>query len=414
MIDTYYLETVVLASMVNSKDCCNRAFEIDRTHFIYDNLMHVYDSIVEILEGNASVNIGELACKKCDISFLQECDRVAPTTENFDSNLQKLKALHHKRKVLQQIESLKVNIEGTDFDNTDDLMAMALDAIEIKAETKSSMDLKDIYAELFIDLENGANQKPMSYQIKELDELTQGVFNNELTVIAARPGMGKTAFAICVAVNLAKQGYKGLFVSREMGEVQLIRRIIAYVLGMNSQNLKKLENLSEKDLEKLVKHADLVTKLPLKIDTKKVTIEEIKALAKMLKRKNELDFIVIDYLQLLKTNKHFQSREQEVSYYSREIRLLSQELDIPIFLLAQLNRAVEQRTKENQVPLLSDLRESGSIEQDANNVYMLYQSEQMEKERLLDIVIRKQREGCLGTATVKYYKPTNLIVSRGL
>lgn len=405
------LEAYVVGCMIQDSNCSNRCLEINEKYFKNESVRNIYNTIVKLLDENKVVDMAELAIRKVNIKTLQSCLNIAVTTASFDYKLEKLKALYNKENVIMQIEKLRESLKEQDFETVDELNTKLIDVINIeKNNSNKAKSLLNIYCDLYVEFDDAKKRKPMFYGMKYLDECTQGVFNNELTVIAARPGKGKTALSIQFCINLSEQGFKGVFFSREMGETQVIRRIIANKLKINSNKLKRYDNLNEQEKIELMQKSKLITDLPLRIDTKSSTIEQIKIITKYYKQRNELDFIVIDYLQLLRTDKKFQSREQEISYYSRELRLLSQELDIPIFLLAQLNRAVEQR--QNQRPMLSDLRESGAIEQDANNVFMLYQDEDMEKNKFLDIMIVKQREGILRNITVKYYKSTNIIVDK--
>lgn len=402
------VEKYVVGCMAQDENCSNRCLEIKDKYFSDDYTREIYNNIVKIKDENKAVDMAELAMRKVNIETLTECLTIAATTASFDEKLEKLKTIYNKNNILSEVLTLYNELRENSYETLEELNNRVLDCLKIETTCNSkSKSLKDIFTELYVEYDKCSSQKPMYYGLKELDKYTQGIFNNELTVIAARPGKGKTALAIQLSINLAEQGFKGVFFSREMGETQVIRRIIANKIKMNSNKLKRYENMNEEEQMLLVQKASLITDLPLEVDAKSSKIEQIKSQVKYKKQKNELDFIVIDYLQLLRTERKFQSREQEVSFYSRELRLLSQELDIPVILLAQLNRAVEQRSVQR--PMLSDLRESGAVEQDANNVFMLYQDEDMERDNILEIMIVKQREGMLKNVSVKYYKSTNYI-----
>lgn len=402
------LEKYVVGCMIQDENCAIRCLEINEKHFTNNEVRNIYNQVVNILEQNKTVELFELAIRKVDSNTLNECYNSATTTVEFESKLEQFKALYNKNNTIIQLMKLTERLKETEFESTSEITETIIGSIKIQDSDKSkAKTMKDIYNDLKKEYEFFKNQKPMKYGIAKLDKYTQGIFSHELTVIAARPGMGKTALAVQASINLAKQGFKGLIFSREMGGTQIIRRIIANTFKINSYKLKREEGMTEEERKMIENKQDQFTNLNLRIDTFSETIEKIKVSCKYFKQMNQLDFVVIDYLQLLETSRKCQNREQEVAHISRQLKLLTLELEIPILLLSQLNRGSEQR--QDKRPVLSDLRESGAIEQDANNVLMLYQTKSMEEDNRLDILIEKQREGAKKDVPVKYYKRTNLI-----
>lgn len=208
---------------------------------------------------------------------------------------------------------------------------------------------------------------------KEYDRITGGLNKSELLILAARPAMGKTAFALNIATNLAKRGKSVLIFSLEMGNDQLFNRMLSNLSNIEMNKIKN-KYLTEFDIKQIAKVNEEINKYNLFISEKAgVSILDIKNISRRFKMQHDLDFIVIDYLQLINTTSKHGSREQEVSEISRALKNLARELDIPILALSQLSRSVESRADKR--PLLSDLRESGAIEQDADQVMFLFREE---------------------------------------
>lgn len=236
----------------------------------------------------------------------------------------------------------------------------------------------------------------------DLDALTDGLHNGEFTVIGARPGVGKTTFSLGLAENIAKKGKYVAYVSLEMSEVQIIQKLLAMRTGINSRKIRN-GNLEEKEVEKLGLECMTLGELKFIILTKTNTIQQIEIQARRMKNKGTLDLLVIDYLQLVRNAGNFRSREQEVADISRTLKLLSLELDIPIIALCQLNRNASKTE-----PTLADIRESGSIEQDADNVIFLYQENQ--DNDLVTVDLQKQRAGNIGKLELKFKKSTSRFI----
>lgn len=411
ILNSLAIEQYIIGCMIQDSQCNNRCLEVSEKYFQDSNIREIYNQIVNILGENKAVDLAELAIRGVDAQTLNDCFMIAATTTAFDEKFELFKTIYNKNNLINQVAKLYNELKETQFDNMQDLNERLVDALQIEKTTHNkAKTIAEIYEDLQNEYEFYETQKPMKYGIKELDKYTEGIFSSELTVIAARPGMGKTALAVQVSINLAEQGFKGIIFSREMGQTQIARRIIANKLKINSYKLKRLNHMTETEKKNLNENANNFAKLKLRVDTNCETVEKIKMMCKYYHQLGELDFIVIDYLQLLETIKKCQNREQEVAHISRQLKLLTLELNIPVILLSQLNRGSEQRADKR--PMLSDLRESGAIEQDANNVFMLFQDKKMEEDKLLDIMIVKQREGVTRDVTVLYYKSTNLIIDK--
>lgn len=269
------------------------------------------------------------------------------------------------------------------------------------------ISMEDILADSFERLDSLHKDKgtirgiPTGY--KDLDNLLAGFQRSDLVILAARPSMGKTALALNLAQNIAVDSKHAVLVfSLEMSKEQLVDRLLASEAGVNSWNLRT-GNLSDNDFEKIGHAMGLLSEAQLFIDdTPGITVSELRTKARREAHKRELGLIVIDYLQLMSGGSKFSgsdNRVQEVSEISRGLKGVARELNVPVLALSQLSRSVESRSP--QIPQLADLRESGSIEQDADVVVFLYRDdyynpEESDKPNIMDVLIRKHRNGPTG------------------
>ena len=233
----------------------------------------------------------------------------------------------------------------------------------------------------------------------DLDQLTCGLHNEELTIIGARPGMGKTTFALQIADYIAKKKIPVMFISLEMSEEQIITKLIAKDTRINSTKMR-LGTLTDQEAVKVYEAGAELEEKPLYITSNLRTIQQIVVEARKLKNKKNIGLIIIDYIQLIKSSQKFNLREQEVADITRTLKLLTLELKIPIIGLCQLNRNATR-----QEPMLSDLRESGAIEQDADNVIFIYQEEETDAAApVVTIKLAKQRAGTTGKVNMVFRK----------
>lgn len=246
---------------------------------------------------------------------------------------------------------------------------------------------------------------------RDLDNMTAGLQPSDLIILAARPAMGKTTFVTNLAYNVATIAKKSvLFFSLEMSKEQLVDRMLADASGVDSWNIRT-GNLSDEDFGKLSEAMGEMAEAPIFIDdTPGVTVLEMRTKARREAHNNPLGLIIIDYLQLMQgSGKHDGNRVQEVSEISRGLKLIARELNVPVIALSQLSRTVETRTP--QIPQLADLRESGSIEQDADIVAFIYREEyynpDTDRQRITDLIIAKHRNGPVGKVEL-YFHPERL------
>lgn len=246
--------------------------------------------------------------------------------------------------------------------------------------------------------------------LTDLNRITNGLHKSDLILLAARPSMGKTALALNIAVNAARAGKVVALFSLEMSKTQLGNRILSSWSGVNSLHLNT-GNLSDDDMRSLINALDEMSRLKLFIDdTAGLTLLEIRSKVRRLKHEHGLDLIVIDYLQLMQGGRSRlseQNRQQEISEISRSLKALAREMDVPILALSQLSRNVEMRAEKK--PQLSDLRESGSLEQDADIVMFLYRDEyynrdDADNENIAELILAKNRNGPTTSIRLQFQK----------
>ncbi|MGI8680474.1 MAG: replicative DNA helicase [Jatrophihabitans sp.] len=244
---------------------------------------------------------------------------------------------------------------------------------------------------------------PTGFQ--QLDEITNGLHPGQMVTVAGRPGSGKSTLALDIARSAAVKHQKPTAIfSLEMGKIEIMMRLFSAEAGVALQNMRS-GHMSDQDWTRLARRSSELAEAPLYIDdSPNLTMMEIRAKARRLKQRHDLQLIVIDYLQLMTSGKRVESRQQEVSEFSRATKLLAKELDVPVVVLSQLNRSSEQRTDKK--PLLSDLRESGSIEQDSDMVLLVHRPDlyEPETERAgeADLIIAKHRNGPTATVAVAF------------
>ncbi|MBX4188830.1 replicative DNA helicase, partial [Candidatus Saccharibacteria bacterium] len=237
--------------------------------------------------------------------------------------------------------------------------------------------------------------------LRDLDKLLAGLQRSDLIVIAARPSMGKTALMLNIALNIATKADQGsvLLFSLEMSKEQLVDRLLAAEAGVDAWKLRTGEGLTDKDFERLSAGMGKLAEAPIYIDdTSGITVSDLRTKARRLHHQHPLAAIMVDYLQLMSGGSRFAAqanRVQEISEISRSLKILARELNVPVIALSQLSRSVENRSP--QIPQLADLRESGSIEQDADIVAFLYREEyynpDSDKKNVTDILVKKHRNG---------------------
>ena len=325
------------------------------------------------------------------------------------------KIVRDKALARRMVEAAR-NIEMDGLTDTDDV-ATYLDEAEAAifgvlenrggSSLKAASDVvKSAFEQISKAYDNDDSVVGLSTGYRDLDDLTHGLQPGDLIILAARPGMGKTAFVLNLASNtsLRKDASVAVF-SLEMPGEQLVQRMMASEARIALEKLRS-GHIAEDEWPKLTNVADQLSQSKLYIDdTPGITPGAIRAKCRRLKRREGLDLVIVDYLQLMSSGQKEQSREQEISRISRSLKGLAKSLSVPVIALSQLNRGVESRTDKR--PMISDLRESGAIEQDADLVAFIYRQEHYEPERedvkgLAEVIVSKQRNGPIGKVRLTF------------
>lgn len=344
--------------------------------------------------------------------YLAQLAEAIPSTANVGSYAKIIKDKYYKRALIQESTTILERTQNEEADS-EELLNDAEQRIYAIRQGKGTSEasrlgeivIDEVYDTLTkLNSENRKDYLGISTGYRQLDRTLSGLNKSDLIIVGARPAMGKTSFALNLALNVATKGRKVLFFSLEMTKEQLASRVIsmhARIKGLKMRN----GLLDEDDWIRLSTSAAALDKTPLYFDdTSNITVNEMKA--KILRLK-DVDCVMVDYLQLMKSPNRTESRVQEVSEITRQLKLMAKDLKIPVIVLAQLARGTEARGKSHR-PQLSDLRESGSIEQDADIVLMLYRddyysdtdSEEDDEDREVDkveIIVAKNRHGPTGT-----------------
>lgn len=302
--------------------------------------------------------------------------------------------------------------ETEDVDNILELAEKKVFDLSQNKSTKGYSSIKDVLVSSLTEIEKLYNQKGrisgITTGFTDLDRQTSGLHNSDLIILAARPAMGKSAFAINIATNAAlKDKVPVAIFNLEMSKEQVVNRILCGEAMVDS-NKVRTGQIEDNDWMKLASASGVLSEAPIYIDdTPGISIMEIRAKCRKLKMEKNIGLIVIDYLQLIQgsSNKKNVSREQEISEISRSLKILAKELDVPVIALSQLSRAAEQR-KDDHRPMLSDLRESGAIEQDADIVMFIYREDyynpETENKNVAEIILAKHRGGSTGTVNLAW------------
>ena len=409
-------EESIIGMLITDSDTHKYIKDIEIDDFYYKQNKKIFEIIKELHQKEQNIDL--ITVKDAGVRKNYDgqaiFDILVNTTDNifFATNMEKtiniLKNLSIKRRIQKTAKEIykevaEIDIYAEESEIKNDIIQKFKDLKTLqKIKVK---EMSDVMVETTKDINNRYDKRnDLSYRTGylELDNIIEGLHEEEFTIIAARPAVGKTAFALQMAEHIANKGKYTCFVSLEMSSRQLGHRTIAREAEMDSHKLR-MGWLEENDFEKIIDAAGRSSEIKMCVDTDSTTIQDIEKTANMLKTEKDLGLIVIDYLQLLKSKDRFTNREQEVADISRRLKLLSRKLNIPVVALCQLNRETEKRKE----PVLADLRESGSLEQDADNVIFLWAEEEeklKKREMYVDVKVAKQRAGATGKIRMKFNK----------
>lgn len=421
-------EKSVLGALFLGRSAISKAIEILKEEAFYSEVNKViFKNVLNLYEKNKTIDLLTLMEELklnghldtvVDLNYLVELSNYTPSILNIENHSLIVFEKYLRRKVIETTS----NVLESSYDETKDIL-IEIDVAEAEmfkiAEMrfiKSYSSIKSKLMETYHLIEQLRNRDPNSLAgvpsgLVELDKLTGGFQNSDLIIVAARPSMGKTAFALSIARNVAVT-YKMpvAFFSIEMASTQIIIRLISQEAKVDQQKLRT-GRINDVEDARVVNALGTLSDSKLFIDdSSSLTVMELRAKCRRLKTENNVRMIIVDYLQIMQAPKA-ESREREISIISQSLKQIAKELDIPVMALAQLNRSIDGRTDKR--PVLSDLRESGSIEQDADVVMFLNRPEVYNKEKYDDglptegtgeIIVGKQRNGPINTVRVAFVK----------
>ena len=415
-------EQSVIGSILIDHDAVGVAAENLKPEDFY-NLRHkeIFEAILDLYHDGRAVDLVTLKSQleqrgkleaAGDMKYLTQVAAAVPNSVHIRQYIKivKDKALYRRfiqlgNQVLQQGFSTETPIEQLSESVEKQVFSIL--------QNRGSQDfshIKDVLMESFDDIEqvaaNGGTVAGISTGFVDLDQKTAGLHPSDLVIVGARPAMGKTAFGLNLVQNAAVKGGKTCAVfNLEMSKKQIVNRMLACEAGVSMEHIRS-GNMTDQDWEKLVEALGPLSEAPIYIDdTGGITFSEVRSKCRKLKIEHGLDLVMIDYLQLMSgSGRAGDNRQQEISEISRGLKMMARELDVPVIALSQLSRTLESRADHR--PMMSDLRESGAIEQDADVIIFLYRDEyyhpDSEDKNIAEIIIGKQRNGPVGTVKLRY------------
>lgn len=410
-------EQSVVGSMIMDREAIVVASEIVLGDDFYNKQYGIlFDTMVELNDEGKPVDLVTLQdrLKEKDVppevsslEFIRDLITAVPTS----ANIKYYANIVAEKSTLRKLIRLNEEIANTCYvgkESLEDILADTEKRVFDLVQRRNSgefVPIRQVVMNAMDNIEkasrNKGNVTGVATGFLDLDYRTAGMQPSDLILVAARPSMGKTAFVLNIAQYVAfKQNKTVAIFSLEMSKEQLVNRLFSMESKVDSQHLRT-GNLSDAEWEKLIESAGVIGKSNLIIDdTPGISISEMRSKCRKYKLEHNLEMIIIDYLQLMSgSGKSTDSRQQEISDISRSLKALARELHVPVIALSQLSRAVEQRPDHR--PMLSDLRESGAIEQDADVVMFIYRDDyynkDTEKKGIAEIIIAKQRNGPIGT-----------------
>ncbi len=424
------VEMAVLGAMFLDRDAVNLAAEnLTESYFYKASHRKIFSAMMELFEKDAEIDpisVADVLKRRNQFEeigghvYLTEIVNSTPTSANIQYHLDIIKEKALTRMLIHTCEAI-INDAYSEDQTIDELLDTAerrIFDISEKRLKKGFDVIKPIVDRTFVRIDelyrnnqSGVTGVPTGY--KKLDELTAGLQRSDLVILAGRPSMGKTAFALNLARNAAvDHGIPVGFFSLEMSADALVMRLLCTEAKVNMMSVRT-GKINQEEMDRLTEHAPKLMNAPIYIDdTPGMNVLELRAKARRLKAEHNIQFLIIDYLQLMEGHKG-ENRQQEITHISRSLKAIAKELDVPVLALSQLSRAVESRDKSKR-PQLSDLRESGAIEQDADVVFFVYRPEYYgilefpdtgdSTHNMCEIIIGKQRNGPTGNVRLTFLK----------
>ncbi len=416
-------EQAILGAVLLDPNSLNQIENLREEHFYLPEHRAIYRVMCDKMMANESIDfVTVLEALKTEgffageegKAYLLKLAQMVPSIANIDryavivrEKAQVRSLIHACREILD--DSME---SGADVQQLFDVAEQKIYDIRQERNNKGLVSIKDVIISTYdtfvkMSSDEGKDLMGISTGISQLDNITTGLNRSDMIIVGARPGMGKTSFALNLARNVAGQGRTVAVFSLEMSREQIANRLLSSEAKVSVKKMRT-GNLTADEWTRLFAAATALYQMPIYIDdTSSITVQEMKA---RLRRLEKLDFVVIDYLQLMQSAKHTDNRVQEVSEITRNLKIMAKELNVPILICAQLSRSTE-KMKANHRPALADLRESGSIEQDADQVLFLYRDEYYINEKedpstaevgTSEVIVAKNRHGELGTVKLAF------------
>lgn len=393
------------------------------------NHQKIYSAMLQVGEAGEPVDIVTLTAHLQNLGQLEEVGGVVylaalantvPTAANVDHYAQ----IVREKAVLRRLIRVATQIAATGYEGVSDVTQVIDDAersiLELSQQrlNRGFTPIRDVLMTTFERLETLYSNKgsitgiPTGYP--DLDKMTSGFQKSDLIIVAARPSVGKTAFALNITQNVAvRAGQPVAVFSLEMSKEQLVQRILSAEANIDAGRMRT-GFLEDDDWPKLTMAISALSEAPIYIDdSPAITVADIRSKCRRLQTEHGLGMVMIDYLQLIQGRGRTDNRQQEISEISRTLKQIARELNVPVIALSQLSRSVEQR--QDKRPMMSDIRESGSIEQDADVVAFLYRDDyydpESERKNIIEIILAKQRNGPTGKVELVFLKNFNKFVS---
>lgn len=421
--DTEAEQAVLASVIIDTKVIDELVGFLNEDDFYEPAHKYIYRAIQSLHFGGKAVDLVTLISRLKDeetlekaggMEYVAELVQIIPNSANIAVYAKNI----HEKSILRKMISLGGEISDMGFNTIDpvddlvdktQLLAFDLgsggrrdDAVHIETLMKESFDnLERLYS---LD-ENEKFVSGITSGFPDLDKITNGFQKSDLIIVAGRPGMGKTSFGLNVLINAASSGKVCVFFSLEMSSHQLVNRLISCEAEIGSAALRT-GSLNQDQWKRLAETSESISKMQIYLDdTPQITVNQIRAKCRRLASKGKLDMVFVDYLQIMGYNKSIQVREQQISEISRSLKSLAKEFNIPVMAFAQVNRSVDSRG-DNRRPFLSDLRESGAIEQDADIIMFLYRDAVYNPNSILkdtaEVIIAKHRNGETGSIPLSF------------
>ncbi len=421
------IEKAVLGAMLSSQKAAYRVLEVVREDMFYEPLHRdIFKAIIKVVENKKAidpVNVAEVLERQGilekigGIEYIAELPAFAINPAYIEDYIKTLTEKYLLRKTIEMCQETIRKCEKEEQEAEDilyELDKQIFDITQIKIR-EGLLPLKEILDTLFRDITRRDEEEALGIHsgYTKLDELTGGFHPGDFVVIASRPSVGKTSFVLNIMFRLAKtRNIPTALFSLEMSKLQIAQRFLILESQIESAKFRNISSLTDNELRRLLNAASNLENLPIFIDdTPKITVQELRAKARRAVMEHKVKIIFVDYIQLVQ-GPRFDTRQRELAYISASLKALAKELNVPVVALSQLSRKVEERRDEDAAPRLSDLRESGALEQDADIVIFLYKkAEEYERyeaepfaENIIYFSVAKNRNGPQGKFGLSFIK----------